>query len=125
MIFYTHFIPETLSGWAVLVASFAAVAGTIVSSIMFVMKKMLETLEAKLDGVRLNQQENTDATLRAVERVHQLEITINNGLTHRTQQTADDVEEIKKCQQDLATQMSEIHGWLKAMQQRDGDDRRA
>jgi len=124
MMFAAHFLPDTLSGWFVVASSVTVVSSAIVGAIMFVMKKMLETLEAKIDGIRINQQENTDATLRAVQRVQDLEVTINNGLTHRTQETMDDVAEIKACQVKLASQVAEIHGWMAAMQKWDGTDRR-
>ncbi len=127
-----HFIPDSLQGWLVAFASLATIAGVIVGSIMFVMKKMLETnkaesdgcLHAIEDGIRINQRENTDATLKAVDRVQELEIVINNGLTHRAEETRLDVEAIKANQVKIGQQMSEVHGWMKALHDWDGADRR-
>ncbi len=131
-----HFIPDSLEGWLIAAAALATIAGVIVGSIMFVMKKMLEAnkaestgqlqaIEVKIDGIRINQQENTDATLRAVSRVQELEIVINNGLTHRAEETRLDVEAIKANQVRIGQQMSEVHGWMKAMHDWDGSDRRS
>ena len=130
-----HFLPDSLVGWLTAFAALATVAAVIVGSIMFVMKKMLETnkaesdgclhaIEAKIDGIRINQRENTDATLKAVDRVQELEIVINNGLTHRAEETRLDVEAIKANQVKIGQQMSEVHGWMKALHDWDGADRR-
>ena len=125
MILLVHFIPDTLLEWAVLASIVIAVPTAVIRSILYTVKKMLEVLESKIDGIRLNQQENTDATLRAVQRVNDLEVTINNGLTHRAEETRRDVDIIKEGQVEMKEQLSEIHGWMQAMQQWNGDDRRA
>ena len=63
---------------------------------------------------------NRRVVIEATNRIVGLETTINNGLTHLSEKTADDVEAMK-------VQLAEMHGWMKATHSKtwDGDDRRS
>lgn len=50
---------------------------------------------------------NRKVVIEAINRIVGLETTINNGLTHLSEKTADDVEAMK-------VQLAEMHGWMKA-----------
>lgn len=118
------FLPDTLLGWAVVVSSIGATISVLAGAILWLMKKMLEVIEAKLDSIRSNQKSNTTAIIGAVGRVEKLEQTLNNGLTERTTRTEAKVEKNLDAIVAVKTQVAEIHGLLTATYGWDGDERR-
>ena len=127
-------LPETLWGWlAVLVAALTVVAMvgavimrtarahinrridvTLEDKTKDTVEECLKPIEVKIDGLRINQTESTTAILKATKRVEVLEVTINNGLTHATEQTRQDVEELKAVIGSMQVQLAEMYVWMKA-----------
>ena len=125
--------PETVGGWAALVLAVilivAAIGGVVVglqrrnirsevyrgvhTEVPPVVALCLREVNAKLDGIRINQAELS----AEVGRVRVLEAKIDNGLTSK-------VEKIETRQTVLVDQVSEMHGWLKAKNGWNGKDRR-
>ena len=132
--FSTLLWPETVGGWAAFVLAVvlvvAAIGGVVVKllsrningevakevhrEVPAVVALCLREVNAKLDGIRINQAELS----AEVARVRVLESKIDNGLSSR-------VERIEQRQTLLVTQVSEMHGWMEATHRYDGTDRRA
>lgn len=130
----TASLPETLWGWVAVVAGIVTTLGLILGFVIRtgrghidnkVKITMKDEIKESVDEcvaplvVSVNTlvaQRNEDLESRivyrevvsdAVQRIVGLETTINNGLTHATEQTAKDVESMK-------IQLAEMHGWMKA-----------
>jgi len=73
----------------------------------------LREVNAKLDGIRINQAELS----AEVGRVRVLESKIDNGLSAK-------VDRIDERQRLLVVQVAEIHGWVQSRNHYDGEDRR-
>jgi len=125
--------PETVGGWAALllaiVTVMAVIGGVVVklltrningvvyrevhTEVPTVVAFCLREVNAKLDGIRINQAELS----AEVGRVRVLESKIDNGLSSK-------VEKIETRQTVLVEQVAEMHGWMQATHQYDGEDRR-
>ena len=125
--------PETVGGWAALVLTVvlivAAVGGLVVglqrrnirsevyrgvhTEVPTVVALCLREVNAKLDGIRINQAELS----AEVGRVRVLESKIDNGLSAK-------VDRIDERQRLLVGQVPEIHGWVQSRNHYDGEDRR-
>ena len=141
-------LPETLWGWVAVIGGVVAiilsVGGIVVAtarahinrrvdtkleeSVGEAVKESVEACMApvieKIDGIRINQRENSESQMRAMARIEKLEVTINNGLTSVSKKTNEDVEELKVSQSAMQKQISEMHGWMKVITTWDGTDRR-
>lgn len=116
-------LPTTLWGWV-------AVAGGIAGFLSLTLGLVIRTGRGHIDrkiqidmkDMKAEIKETVDDAIRPLsekidhfgegrimfgERIANLESTINNGLTHATEKTARDVDEIK-------IQVAQIHGWMKA-----------
>ena len=125
--------PETVGGWAALllaIVTVMAVTGGVIVKLLTrnidgtvyrevhtevpaVVALCLREVNAKLDGIRINQAELS----AEVGRVRVLESKIDNGLSSK-------VEKIETRQTVLVEQVAEMHGWMQATHQYDGEDRR-
>ena len=125
--------PETVGGWAALllaVVTVIAVTGGVIVKLLTrningtvyrevhtevpqVVALCLREVNAKLDGIRLNQAELS----AEVARVRVLESKIDNGLSAK-------VDRIDERQRLLVVQVAEIHGWVQFRNHYDGEDRR-
>ena len=125
--------PETVGGWAALllaVITVVAITGGVVVKLMTrningtvyrevhqevptVVALCLREVNAKLDGIRINQAELS----AEVARVRLLEAKIDNGLSAK-------VDRIDERQRLLVVQVAEIHGWVQSRNHYDGEDRR-
>lgn len=125
--------PETLGGWVAVaagVSTIAAIIGGVVVTIVdrriaaqvahevhrevrAVVTDALREVNAKLDGIRINQ-ESLSAEVGIVRR---LEAKLENGISRR-------VESIDTRQDALVEQIAEIHGWIQATRDWDGKERR-
>ena len=126
--------PETVGGWAALllaVVTVVAITGGVIVKLLGrnidgtvyrevhtevpqVVALCLREVNAKLDGIRLNQAELS----AEVARVRVLESKIDNGLSSK-------VEKIEERQNVLVEQVAEMHGWMKSTHRYDGADRRS
>jgi len=126
--------PETVGGWAALllaVVTVVAVVGGVIVKLLTrningtvyrevhtevpqVVALCLREVNAKLDGIRINQAELS----AEVARVRILESKIDNGLTSK-------VEKIETRQTVLVEQVAEMHGWMAASNGWNGEDRRS
>jgi len=76
--------------------------------------KALRPIEVKIDTLGVNMEANALATAQGISRIEALEVTINNGLTHSTEDTKRDVEALSETVNAMQLQLSEMHGWMKA-----------
>ena len=140
MILLVHipaFWPDTFAGWVAvavgvtIIATFVAgiVGGLIALNKEHIQREVKEVskkevreavddgiapLVVAMDTLRYNREEDVSAILGATDRIQELEVTINNGLTHATKQTRDDVEGLKVTVGGMQILIAEIHGWMKA-----------
>ena len=125
--------PETVGGWAALllaVITIMTVTGGVIVKLLTrningtvyrevhqevptVVALCLREVNAKLDGIRINQAELS----AEVARVRLLEAKIDNGLSAK-------VDRIDERQRLLVSQVAEIHGWVQSRNHYDGEDRR-
>jgi hypothetical protein len=91
----------------------SAVARSVHTEVPAVVALALREVNAKLDGIRINQAELSNE----VGIVRRLEAKIENGLSSK-------VNSIEERQTVLVTQVAEMHGWMQATHQYDGTDRR-
>jgi len=125
--------PETVGEWAALVLAvitIMAVTGGVIVKLLTrningtvyrevhqevptVVALCLREVNAKLDGIRINQAELS----AEVARVRVLESKIDNGLSAK-------VDRIDERQRLLVVQVAEIHGWVQFRNHYDGEDRR-
>ena len=126
--------PETVGGWAALllaVVTVIAVVGGVAINLLTrningtvyrevhsevppVVALCLREVNAKLDGIRINQAELS----AEVGRVRVLESKIDNGLSAK-------VDRIDERQRLLVVQVAEMHGWMESTHRYDGADRRS
>ncbi len=132
--------PDTVGGWVAMLLSVvlivAAVGGVAVNVLVRyvqstsyrdvhtevpgVVETALREVNAKLDGIRINQAE---ASVE-IARVRMLETKIDNGLTHKVADIGATVDRIKQRQIALVGQVAEMHGWMQAQNRYDGVERR-
>ena len=125
--------PETVGGWAALLlaaVTVVAITGGVIVRLLTrningtvyrevhtevpqVVALCLREVNAKLDGIRINQAELS----AEVARVRVLESKIDNGLSAK-------VDRIDERQRLLVVQVAEIHGWVQSRNHYDGEDRR-
>lgn len=143
-------LPETAWGWVAttggVVAIILAIGGAIIATarghinrrvdvkleekvseaVKETVGKCMAPIVEKIDGIRINQYENAESQAKALQRIEGLEVTINNGLTHATQKTSADVDDLKATVAAVQMQVSEMHGWMQATHDKiwDGSDRR-
>jgi len=133
--------PETVGGWAALllaVVTVMAVTGGVVVKLLTrnidgtvyrevhtevptVVALCLREVNAKLDGIRLNQAEVS----AELGRVRLLESKIDNGLTSKVDGLDEKVNRIKQRQIALVEKIGEMHGWMESTHRYDGTDRRS
>jgi hypothetical protein len=133
LVFVAMEYPNSLGGWIAVVSGIALVASIIGGAIVAGVTRWIESkvdrsvhvevpsvvafalreVNAKLDGIRINQAELS----AEMGRVRILETKIDNGLTST-------VAIIEERQSELVVQVAEIHGWMKAARKWNGDDRR-
>lgn len=126
-------LPTTLGGWIAVLVGVVVIASTVGGLIVklgsrhidervrrevhvqvpAVVAVALREVNAKLDGIRINQAELSSE----VAVVRRLEVQINNGFATR-------VQNIEDRQSGLIEHVAEMHGWMKASNQWNGDDRR-
>lgn len=97
-------------------AAITGIMTTVGAFFWWLMNRILAVLHLKIDTIQINQVENTDATLKAIKRVENIETTINNGLSEKTKKTQADVEGMQESLGEVREQVAEIHGWIKATQ---------
>jgi hypothetical protein len=120
-------LPETMWGWV-------AVIGTVVATTVIVGRVVIGLARAHINRrIELTMEDSTkeavDECLKpidvkidglvgdsksALDRVGALEVTINNGLTHSTEQTMQDVESIKTTIGGMQIKLAEMYVWMKA-----------
>lgn len=107
------FWPETLGGWLGMLVALVIIASGVSGTIRFMQRNTLIAIEGQLEGIRKAQSTNIASTLTAISRVEALEVTINNGLTHKTAQTSDEVAKLRDGQSDIKVDIAEIVGLLR------------
>ena len=127
-------LPTTAGGWVALLggilSALVIVVGAVVGIVSLLARtgrahinrrmditmedQVKETVEeclapaiTKLDVLASGREEDRVEIKQTSSRVISLEATINNGLTHLSQKTADDVDEMK-------IQVAQMYGWMKA-----------
>ena len=133
--------PEKVGGWAALVLAAVAIVGAVGGVVVGLQRRnirsevyrevhtetpqvvafALREVNAKLDGIRINQAELS----AEVGRVRVLESKIDNGLTAKVKDIDGKVDRIKQRQITLVGQVGEIHGWMQSRHEYDGEERRA
>ena len=125
--------PCTVGGWGALVAAVVLTVGavggfvfrigryqisnevdrSVHTEVPAVVALALREVNAKLDGIRINQAELS----AEMGRVRILETKIDNGITQK-------IALIEDRQDSLVVQIAEMHGWMQATHHWNGDDRR-
>lgn len=107
------FWPETFGGWLGIMVAVVIIASGVAGMIRYMQHTTLVAIKGELVGIRKAQATNIASTLTAITRVEALEVTINNGLTHKTQATSDEVTKLREAQVHIRTDIAEMIGLLK------------
>lgn len=107
------FWPQTFGGWLATLVAIVIIASGVAGIVKFMQHITLVTITDQLDTIRREQSKNTATILTAMSRVEALEITINNGLTHKTQETSNEVAKLRDGQAEIKVDIAEIVGLLK------------
>lgn len=105
-------IPPEVGVVASVLGSLALILTTMGGFFIWVINRMMAVLNLKVDTIQINQEANAVATLKAIQRIENIETTVNNGLSEKTEATREDMKETRKDLVVVMKQVAEIHGWI-------------